>query len=1396
MKNFTRYLSIIPTLLALSITSNAQTVSTQERNNVSVSAEIQTKIQEAQKIQSRPKPKKISRALTATYVGSFSPNDGPYWNTNPTVYTGQEAAALIFGGNPSDYAISTNSNTTDPLTITHTAHASSWGTGCLEVAEDYSLDTGNPGYNDPPAQGAAVSAYVQDYCYNGQINYVWLVLDSSLFTTTWETTSPNESIFIPTNSTYTYNYSVDWGDGNTSTSQTGNASHTYVTPGTYSVKITGSFPSIKFGGTSSANAAKLLKINQWGTQVWEALDAAFEGCTNLTTESSLDAPIFAPGISLANMFKNCSNFNSNLNNWDLTNVTRTDAMFDGATVFNGNITNWNVANVTNMDYMFKGNSFFNQPIGSWNTSNVTSMFAMFDNASSFNQNISNWNVANVTNMKYMFKNAISFDQNLGSWNVSNVAFMDFMFDGVTLSNSAYDGLLNGWSALSLQSGVTFNVGNSHYCNAEIARNNIVNTYGWTITDGGKLCVVTNHFTTKWLTTAPNETITIPTNGGFIYDYDVDWENNGIWENNFTGDATHTYTTPGTHTVAIRGSFPSIYFNNSGSYDKIISIEKWGSIVWESMKSAFYGCYNLVNNATDSPDLSQVTDMSNMLNSAISFNGDLTGWDVSNVENMSDMFYDNDTFNGNISSWDVSNVTGMSQMFMYASAFNEDIGSWDVGSVTDMDLMFLGAATFNQDIGSWNVGSVESMSGMFYDAYAFNQDIGNWNVSNVENMDYMFYLASSFNQDLHNWNVESVYYMDGMFEDSALSTINYDRILNSWSKQNLQYGVNFGVGTTNYCTGQDGRTNLINNFGWTITDGGQNCAPCLGITEYTTAGIWSNGTPNNTMTAIFKNDYNTSLGNIDACSIEIRSGVTLTVSEGTTIKAANNLVIDGNLIFKSSALGNGELGAMGPSALIYGDATAHRYMSTNRSYRMVSSAVTTATSIHDNWQEGASTNTDNPALGFGTHITGRTTDQVDGFDGTITGNPSMFTVNISSQNFEPVPNTDVNTLTAGNPYLLFVRGDRNINLGNDLDEGETVLRATGRLVSGVQTQNFASEDAGDFVMFGNPYQSVVDVTTVFANSTNLNASHYFVYDPTLGDHGAYVTVNLPGGTNTSSSAANQYLQPGQGAQVATFSAGPSTVVFSESDKATGNFTSTNRPLSEKNMLTVQLFTTENFNNRGPVHDSFGMVFSESNDNALTPDDAIKPMNFYENLGINLGGNYLSLEQREMPKNDEVYQLFSTGYQQSEYTLKLSVEGLEETSFYLEDNFTGTSIPLTIGDNTYSFNVNVNDALSVASNRFSIRPSQRLGVENNNVLAGIRLYPNPLNGDTFFINVPRLDGKQLKVTINDVTGREIFSQSLECNANTVTVPMGNDIASGIYMVSLENAGESRTYRLIKN
>tara|TARA_R100000306_G_C4381581_1_gene145067 strand:+ start:3922 stop:5742 length:1821 start_codon:yes stop_codon:yes gene_type:complete len=296
----------------------------------------------------------------------------------------------------------------------------------------------------------------------------------------------------------------------------------------------------------------------------------------------------------------------------------------------------------------------------------------------------------------------------------------------------------------------------------------------------------NDFVTTWKTNNPgdsnNNQITIPVAQGSTYNYNVDWNNDGIFDEfGITGSVTHTFSSPGTYTIRISGDFPRIRFSlGEGDSKKIISVDQWGTQAWTTMQYAFWGCENLQGNANDVPNLSNVTVLSSMFRSARNFNGNIGNWDTSNVTNMDSMFSDASSFNQDINNWDTSNLINMSGMFRSALQFNQPLDNWNTANVTSMNGMFSAAENFNQNLNSWDTSNVTDMSGMFYRAIRFNAQIGNWDTSNVNTMKYMFHEAYAFNQPIGNWETSNVSNIEYIFQNAH----SFNQYIGNWNISNV------------------------------------------------------------------------------------------------------------------------------------------------------------------------------------------------------------------------------------------------------------------------------------------------------------------------------------------------------------------------------------------------------------------------------------------------------------------------------------------------------------------------------------------------------------------------------------------------------------------------------------
>ncbi len=276
---------------------------------------------------------------------------------------------------------------------------------------------------------------------------------ASNFITRWNTTklgaSRNNQIRLPLESTGTYNFTVDWGDGSTDQITVWNqpeVTHTYATPGEYIVTINSTLHGWSF--IRGGDHPKLVELSQWGDIRLGNSGRYFYWCRNLVLTAT-DAPDLTGTTSLAEAFLDCYNLGStgDMNNWNVSAVTDMSSMFFGARTFNQPLGAWNVSAVTKMDYMFSEAWAFNQPLGVWNVSAVTTMSNMFFNARAFNQPVEAWNVSAVTSMSSMFARAEAFNQPLEAWDVSAVRSMNMMFESARTFNQP----IGGWNVSSVTS---------------------------------------------------------------------------------------------------------------------------------------------------------------------------------------------------------------------------------------------------------------------------------------------------------------------------------------------------------------------------------------------------------------------------------------------------------------------------------------------------------------------------------------------------------------------------------------------------------------------------------------------------------------------------------------------------------------------------------------------------------------------------------------------------------------------------------------------------------------------------------------------------------------------------------------------------------------------------------
>jgi len=484
--------------------------------------------------------------------------------------------------------------------------------------------------------------------------------------------------------------------------------------------------------------------------------------------------------------------------------------------------------------------------------------------------------------------------------------------------------------------------------------------------------------------------------------------------------------------------------------------------------------------------------------------------------------------------------------------------------------------------------------------------------------------------------------------------------------------------------------------------------------------------------------------------------------------------------------------------VSGQMTVERYIPSKRAFRYLTSTVdaTGAGTIRNNWQENGSN-----APGWGTDITGASP-ATNGFDESGSNNPSLFTYwneNTGATNSWIAATSTNVALLAGVPYRMLVRGDRTVDQRyNNSPSTVTTLRVYGNAKTGDVTKTNLTTTSGRYVFVGNPYQAPINLQTTLAASTGFNTNFYNIWDPTINTRGAYVVHNFATGLNSNgSSAANRYIQPGQAFFIQT-NATTQSLNFKEDQKylstTTAHVFRTTSPEPASAQIRFTLYENGAMNESGTSADGFVVLFGNDYSNEVDEMDAVKIGNQDENTGILNSGKTLSFESRSLPTASDVIPLANNQYRNTNYTYKVKVEGLDNVSAYLLDKFTNSRTLLENGTETsVAFTVNASDA-SADANRFDIVFDTTLGTGESTFSNALKVYPNPVTANQFFIELPTQQGESLNVKLVNLLGQEVYSKSLDISENVVRIQPEIQLQSGVYLVKISNGSQEATKKLI--
>ena len=556
--------------------------------------------------------------------------------------------------------------------------------------------------------------------------------------------------------------------------------------------------------------------------------------------------------------------------------------------------------------------------------------------------------------------------------------------------------------------------------------------------------------------------------------------------------------------------------------------------------------------------------------------------------------------------------------------------------------------------------------------------------------------------------------------------------------------------------------------------------CPGSTTYTSSG-WSNGSPTANTMAIIDENYSTATANIDACTLVVNAGKTLTVPDGTYAKVEGDITVNGTLFVASE----GSLVQVDDAATVTnnGSITVRKFTPflEPRYFMVLGSPMTAET------RSGVYGN----AIQVRNHITANFVPNID----VQNGDPGA--ENFADDNGDDWQQIASGPINAGEGYLVLPQPDLASSGSYTLDYTLGTLN-NGQVDYGV-TYN-GTQNASMNVM-GNPYasaiwandflseNSMIDAVYFWEHLTTANSGYpgYKVNNYDMGDISMY---NSSGGVKAANdmdpsepTKPNGYISSGQGFGFKALAAG--TASFKNYMRVTDNNDTYRRPTAPKDRIWLQV-SNETYNLSSGMLISFSEESIDGYDAKFDAKRLATPVSLYSLLDT---GEELAIQGRSaFDENQEIPLGFVSQIEENQ-EFKISISE--------QDGIVWPDVQVYLLDKTENVVHNLSDAdytfksiEGTQKDRFVILfKSTVLGTPENQ-LQHISIVPNPTTGNVTIVSPKTVINT---VEVFDIRGRRLME--VDYNNTHYSLDLSS-LQSATYFVKINTSEGSIIKRVVKH